>query len=414
MIRFGKKARGLVFSAWSSNSNVGNILGSVLCGLIFWMLDKNPDLWQLTMVLCGLVSVFGVIPVFLFLVPDPADMEMQTAWRRDSSPPSTPCKTVVIQVVPKDPEEEKDEEEGELAQGFENEDNEAEDVAQQSTRMRRASLDYVDVEGDSTATMAKTLKPASTAPTMSFYASFTSALGKRGVLPYAVIYACVKGVVYVYIYWMPLFLTSSKGMTNSQAAYVSTIFDIGAFVGGLFFGHVTDIIGSRTMVILGMVFSGTILAGILFTTESSIMLICAILFFIGMSAGAAQILISGSVALDLGDSGGDEGEGPDDESKSKRQAATITGIIEGSGSAGAALLQYAVGALLVCDDSDEGDNVTCTWDRVLLVLTIANVLSFCCLLYLKFAGRARSLITNIYSALSNNKAKRGKLILPEA
>jgi MFS transporter, OPA family, solute carrier family 37 (glycerol-3-phosphate transporter), member 3 len=241
----------------------------------------------------------------------------------------------------------------------------------------------------------------------------------RGVVPYMVIYACVKGVVYIFIYWMPFFLISAKTQSNSMAALISSVFDIGAFVGGMLSGYVTDILGSRTAVIIGMILFSTVFTLVLFDDRVTSVAGCLVcLLFIGMSIGGAQVLISASVALDLGDSAinksvkrmvpapptsgmsvtcmtavntvtATENDIQDFSQKSaKKLAGTISGMMEGSGSTGAAVLQYVVGELLICRaGEEERDTVTCGWTPILAVIIVGNVLSLGCLMYIKFSSR---------------------------
>jgi sugar phosphate permease len=475
---FGKSSRGLIMSAWSSNSNIGNVVGSFICGFIFWKFDSIENLWQVTMFSCGMIAILGALPVFFCLVPDPDllassarnsalrgslgqaaitsnDREVESNLRQDkarvyendtvrhnsalgtiirnsSSNVVTDADAVHEQSASLVSRVEDDKEQYFL--GFEGVDD------HDSEKMSALSAEDSD---DASATREARVKASRSAPLMQMFSSVCQGLAQPNVLAYAIIYACVKGVVYIYIYWMPMFLTSSKGMSNSMAAYISTLFDIGAFAGAITSGYLTDLMRSRTLVLFCLVVLGTMFPFLLFDgprfSDASNGIL---LFLIGTSIGAVQVLISASVALDLGDSGsapcppvaqshpvaeqsiepcstsGGDLELPSvnsnivessadlssdvtvrastysvplsrESSSSKKLSGTISGIIEGSGSAGAALLQYLVGILLTCEDApkEKGGSVPCSWSKVFYLITAANAVAILGLMYVKFSGR---------------------------
>jgi sugar phosphate permease len=391
---FGKKSRGIVFSAWSCNSNVGNILGSGLCAVLFSAYESKRDLWEICMFTCGLITLVGVTPVFLFLVPEP---KLMSALEEESL--SSPSKRSQVR-----PELQGDESKGtnadELNTGAAIEapdgkgDADPEDSIDEVDCKEDQSMSELDREAGHSS-LKRRVKPAPQKGAFSlreYAGGLIEALMTRSVIVYAVIYACIKGIVYIYLYWMPLFLTSAKGMSNSAAAFLSTLFDIGSFAGAVSSGYISDAFGSRTPVLLSMVTVGCVVPYIMFGSYiDSYGSVAATLFIIGLSIGGAQVLISASVSLDLGDSAVEQnkskagnGQPAGDSSGSRKLSGTISGIIEGSGSGGAALLQYLVGLMLVCDDSS-GDNMTCDWSGVLQLVLLANGIALACLVYVKFS-----------------------------
>lgn len=59
---------GFIFGVWNSHTSIGNILGSLIAG---YFLEEN---WGLSfMVPGGIIASVGVV-IFLFLVPNPADV----------------------------------------------------------------------------------------------------------------------------------------------------------------------------------------------------------------------------------------------------------------------------------------------------------------------------------------------------
>jgi len=65
---FGKKGRGFWLGIWSTNPNVGNIMGTLLCGLLNTTIGLD---WSWTWIIISiLIGVIGVINLF-FLVEHP-------------------------------------------------------------------------------------------------------------------------------------------------------------------------------------------------------------------------------------------------------------------------------------------------------------------------------------------------------
>lgn len=79
-------------------------------------------------------------------------------------------------------------------------------------------------------------------------------------------------------------------------------------------------------------------------------------------------MISSAIAADLG--GKVKGEG--------RALATVTGIIDGTGSLGAALGQYLVFVLSNCGSGSDGAS-SCTWTPVFIMLVSCTLLAALCI-----------------------------------
>jgi sugar phosphate permease len=449
---YGKKSRGVIFSAWSSNSNLGNILGAIICGIIFATYPNDHTVWQLCMLVCGLGAILGAIPIFLFLVPKPAYLPIVSSASSASSSssgeveieshkPNTSIRASVrstsahsdhekertdVQVIEMNSTQHRAKD---LELALADVEDEHHRPAPSSWKTKSNQILPYEVFEDEPTVVALPVriqnKPSEKTETSSLSSSsyirgLTLGLCTRGVVPYMIIYACVKGVVYIFMYWMPLFLTSSKDIPTSSAAILSALFDVGGFIGGVSSGYITDLIGSRTLVIIFMTSASLVVTWILFhASVVQMWLVAVCLVLIGVSIGGVQVLISASVALDLGDTAAEkkvDGESSGDsptpnqssptatpaEKEEPHQASglsgTISGLIEGSGSAGAAVLQYLVGQLVTCsdskksdstgiDDEDDGDgNVICNWHPILIVITVSILLSLICLLYIKFSN----------------------------
>ena len=64
------------------------------------------------------------------------------------------------------------------------------------------------------------------------------------MLPYALCYACLKGVNYAFFFWLPTLL-SGTGMSSTQSDLFSMLFDAGQILGGTLSGHLSDKMMSR-------------------------------------------------------------------------------------------------------------------------------------------------------------------------
>lgn len=102
-----------------------------------------------------------------------------------------------------------------------------------------------------------------------------------------------------------------------------------------------------------------------------------LLFFAGVLLGGPANLISTAISADLGTHPSLNGN--------TQALATVTGIIDGTGSIGAAISQYIVGVLANCHhvpqdctDDDHCDTV-CSWTAVLNFLCIATMSAVACL-----------------------------------
>nr|XP_021520967.1 sugar phosphate exchanger 3 [Aotus nancymaae] len=114
--------------------------------------------------------------------------------------------------------------------------------------------------------------------------SFYQACCLPGVIPYSLAYACLKLVNYSFFFWLPFYLSNNFGWKEAEADKLSIWYDVGGIIG----------------------------------------------FFIGGPSN----MISSAISADLGRQELIQG--------SSEALATVTGIVDGSGSIGAAVGQYLV------------------------------------------------------------------------
>ena len=200
--------------------------------------------------------------------------------------------------------------------------------------------------------------------------SFCNALFIPGVIQYSLSYLCLKLANYAMFFWLPFYLSHSKADSTGSATSIDVIsssFDYGQILGGFFAGWISDKYNSRAPVVVVMLLlsSGALVP---FFGTPSIHLLIIMIPITGFLLGGPANMISSAIAADLG--GKVKGEG--------RALATVTGIIDGTGSLGAALGQYLVFVLSNCGSGSDGAS-SCTWTPVFIMLVSCTLLAALCI-----------------------------------
>ncbi|NXT23655.1 G6PT3 protein, partial [Syrrhaptes paradoxus] len=333
---FGKGKRGLIMGIWNSHTSVGNILGSLIAGV--WV----SSAWGLSFVVPGIIiAAVGVI-CFFFLVEYPEDVGC-----------SPPLHHVRVTSTEKDPE------------------------AVTSTE------GVLGVSGQSSADGSNgPWEPAEEPEAI----SFLGALRIPGVVEFSLCLLFAKLVSYTFLYWLPLYIvnvgevllggTARRGRAWSisspplllltahfsakEAGDLSTLFDVGGILGGIFAGLISDSSGGRATTCCAML---VVAAPMLFLYnhigQNGIGVSIAMLIVCGALVNGPYALITTAVSADLGTHESLKGNA--------KALSTVTAIIDGTGSIGAAL-----GPLLAGLISPTG------WNNVFYMLIAADVLA--CLL----------------------------------
>nr|KAF6419409.1 solute carrier family 37 member 3 [Rousettus aegyptiacus] len=148
--------------------------------------------------------------------------------------------------------------------------------------------------------------------------SFYQACCLPGVVPYSVAYACLKLVNYSFFFWLPFYLSNNFGWKEADADKLSIWYDVGGIIGGTLQGFISDVLQKRAPVL-------------------ALSLLLAIGSLVGYSRffiGGPSNMISSAISADLGRQDLVQG--------SSEALATVTGIVDGTGSIGAAVGQYLV------------------------------------------------------------------------
>uniref|UniRef100_A0A4X2M8D5 Solute carrier family 37 member 1 n=1 Tax=Vombatus ursinus TaxID=29139 RepID=A0A4X2M8D5_VOMUR len=153
--------------------------------------------------------------------------------------------------------------------------------------------------------------------------SFLGALRIPGVIEFSLCLLFAKLVSYTFLFWLPLYITNVDHFDAKKAGDLSTLFDVGGIIGGILAGVVSDRLGKRACT-------------------------CGLMLLLAAPAGTHKSLKGNSKAL-----------------------STVTAIIDGTGSIGAAL-----GPLLAGLISPSG------WNNVFYMLMVADATALLFLLRL--------------------------------
>ncbi len=314
---FDKSTRGLVMTVWNSHTSVGNIVGKTLSSYALGISGGEADLdagnnWPATFFVCGgLISTMSVL-IFFFLKNSPEDAGLQK-----------------VSVEPEDPD-------------------------RGNPLLSTGVTEYGTSESQDDESEAKES------------AGILRALAIPGVIEFAMSLFFCKFVAYTFIYWLPYYL-GHVGFPAETAGYLSIFFDLGGIPGGVIAGVVSDKFGDRGVVIfVYLALTIPSLYAYRAITEnlgdSALGIHIVLMLFLGALVNGPYALITTAVSADLGQHRSLKG--------SKALMATVAGIIDGTGSIGAAAQGLVIGALA---SSCRG------WNAVFSALQFASAMSALCL-----------------------------------
>ncbi|KAF8380597.1 hypothetical protein HHK36_028085 [Tetracentron sinense] len=339
---FGKKKRGLIMGVWNAHTSVGNISGSLLAASV---LDHG---WGWSFILPGALVFLGGIMICLFLAAYPEDVGFPSPHGLDSHA------------------------QAEIG---------TKDVETQLQKGGKVDAETTIPRGESVGLLEACRIP--------------------GVIPFALSLFFAKLVAYTYLYWLPFYLSqtgiflalsvnlikstgywgkvidfSESGfhvfhlipfnyfseiggeyMSVKSAGNLSTLFDVGGIVGGILAGYISDKLKARAITAASFLYAA-IPAMLLYRSFGGISQSVNIILMMiaGLFVNGPYALITTAVSADLGTHSSLKGD--------SRALATVTAIIDGTGSVGAAL-----GPLLTGFLSRKG------WNAVFLMLNVGALIA---------------------------------------
>ncbi|XP_038275802.1 glucose-6-phosphate exchanger SLC37A1 isoform X2 [Dermochelys coriacea] len=194
--------------------------------------------------------------------------------------------------------------------------------------------------------------------------SFTGALRIPGVIEFSLCLLFAKLVSYTFLFWLPLYITNVEHLDAKRAGDLSTLFDVGGIFGGILAGMISDRLEKRAST-CGMMLLLAAPALYMFSAISKMGLEATIVMLLisGALVNGPYALITTAVSADLGTHKSLKGNA--------RALSTVTAIIDGTGSVGAAL-----GPLLAGLISPSG------WNNVFYMLMMADAFALLFLLRL--------------------------------
>ncbi|XP_032432362.1 glucose-6-phosphate exchanger SLC37A2 [Xiphophorus hellerii] len=298
---FGKGKRGFIMGVWNSHTSVGNILGSLIAGVFV------SSEWGMSFIVPGLIIAATGILCFFFLVEKPEDVNCSSPQHH------------IIQ-----------------------EDVETEPLLQNGNR---------SINGAVSTESPKIIQEHSEA--ISFY----GALCIPGVVEFSLCLMFAKLVSYTFLYWLPLYISNVAHFQAKEAGDMSTLFDVGGILGGIMAGLVSDFTGGRASTCCVMLIAAAPMLFVYnYIGQKSLGITIGMLLLCGGLVNGPYALITTAVSADLGTHESLRGN--------SRALSTVTAIIDGTGSIGAAL-----GPLLAGLISPTG------WNNVFYMLISADILA---------------------------------------
>ncbi|XP_012677484.1 glucose-6-phosphate exchanger SLC37A2 [Clupea harengus] len=304
---FGKGKRGFIMGVWNSHTSVGNILGSLIAGVFV------SSAWGLSFIVPGIIIASTGVLCFFFLVEHPDDVNCVPPQHHEST-----------------------EQEPLLRNSSSNEE-----------------IFSSPPPGTETSVVERSEDPAEAI-------SFCGALKIPGVMEFSLCLLFAKLVSYTFLYWLPLYIANVAHFDPKGAGDMSTLFDVGGIVGGILAGVVSDYTGGRASTCCVMlIFAAPMLFLYNHVGANGVPTTVGMLLVCGALVNGPYALITTAVSADLGTHECLRGN--------SRALSTVTAIIDGTGSIGA-----AIGPLLAGVISPTG------WNNVFYMLITSDLLA--CLL----------------------------------
>lgn len=323
---FGKSRRGIMFGLWSANASLGNILGALLVAAL---LDYGYEYAML--VPAAVLFAFGVV-VFFCLIPSPDQIGLPMPEEGTQPFPVTNY--------------------GALSS------------TDPSVFDQEASLAAQEARSTSSSVSSNSVRPQ---PKKAI--TFCQAVILPGVIPYSLSYACLKVVHKSFFFWLPFYLSDNFDWKDTVADKFSTFYDVGSIAGGITGGLISDLLGRRKPLVVVMLMVAVPVVFIYGNTGGSYTINVALMCVTGFFVGGPANLIGSAISADLGRQG---------TLRADREAlATVTGIVDGTGSVGAAIGQILIPEI----------NTHSGWKPVFHLLMAMASMSIVCLLippFIKF------------------------------
>eukprot|EP00042_Codosiga_hollandica_P049118 m.564470 g.564470 ORF g.564470 m.564470 type:complete len:543 (+) comp57814_c0_seq64:87-1715(+) len=328
---FPKGRRALVMGVWNSHLNVGNILGTIIPAALL------SFGWGFSFYVPALLMTAVALLLLSFLPAFPIDVDERGHF--DQSP-EEPVNVIELNTL---------------------------SVSGVQTTSRAVSESNVDQVFAQTPTALgardEQTVPVPSPPLTHKEMTLTQALFIPGVLWFAVCLFFVKLISYTFLNWLPYYVenTSIQGryLSESDAAALSSLFDVGGIVGGIVLGYICDRSRMPATICCCALYAST-LALFFYRAYGSVNygLNVVLLLLSGSLIYGPYCLITTAVSADLGSHESLRGN--------QKAMALVSAIIDGTGSLGAALGPFLAGVLP-------------TWTALFVFLVLSALIAASCL-----------------------------------
>ncbi|XP_017777420.1 PREDICTED: glucose-6-phosphate exchanger SLC37A2 isoform X2 [Nicrophorus vespilloides] len=330
---FGKGKRGLIFGIWNSHTSIGNILGSLIASKYV-----ETD-WSNCFIVPGLIMGFVGFILYLFLVVNPMDVGLQTPDAPENNKRN--YRRLEDQVA-------------NVESPYEDNNSDVDDteilIGDQEVQRRVNERSYL-LRNQSNSEEEAAI-------------GFVDACKIPGVIEFSLSLFFSKLVSYTFLYWLPLYLANSKNITAKDSAEMSTLFDVGGIVGAIAAGLISDYSGMSASTCVGMLMMAAPMMFIYQHFASISMNInMFLLILVGILVNGPYALITTAVSAELGTHSSLRGN--------SKALATVTAIIDGTGSIGAGVGPFLAGLVY-----------SYGWNNVFYMLIASDIIALVLLLRL--------------------------------
>lgn len=209
--------------------------------------------------------------------------------------------------------------------------------------------------------------PASKANTTVRPLTFVECVLYPDVMRIAFAHSTIKLINYTLFFWGPYYLHTQIGFSEASADNISTLYDIGSVFGSITAGWLSDRLKRRIMVIqlmillsmaavmLMLTFRGEVIVSGAVVVVTPVWYVICVMFILGFLIGGPANLLPSTCASDL----------CQQTAQTKASTGRITGLIDGTGTVGAAVGPTLVAALYT----------HYSWSAVWIVLTLVLVIA---------------------------------------
>ncbi|XP_065904156.1 glucose-6-phosphate exchanger SLC37A2-like isoform X2 [Dysidea avara] len=289
---FGKGKRGFIMGIWNCHTSVGNILGTVIPAI--W---AHND-WGWSFLVSSFIMVAVTIAIFLLLVIDPSHIALPPPRHHLESRESSPISPLPSSPAPVNGDYKSDHQK-----------------LDRKTRVKHGEEKAI---------------------------SFWRALLIPGVIEFSIALFFAKLVSYAFLFWLPYYIKNTRigghCLDTFEASALSTTFDVGGMIGGILAGLVSDLLQARAFTSTASLYMA-IPALYLYRQfgGESLALNIILMIITGACVNGPYAMITTAVSADLGTHKSLQG--------SHKAKATVTAIIDGTGSIGAAVGPLLTGLL---------------------------------------------------------------------